>query len=241
MPGAHEVVGPGLARRIRRVGRVRSVLTEPAIGAERTVHLVCRHVQESKGGGRRAVERSPVAEALLQQRERTDDVGLDERRRPVDRPVDVRFGGEMDDGAGAVPIEAIADGEDVADVDVLEVVPRVVGGGAERLEVTGVGELVDVHDAVIRVAEQHSDERGANEAGAAGDQPGCHRAPRYAPSRASARAESRPEIYEMPALVVDAGDSIHAYSFANAPTAIALALAQSPRAAEIAKRTARVG
>ena len=43
---------------------------------------------------------APIFERCVEQPECADDVGFDERRRPVDRAVDVRFRRQMHDGVG---------------------------------------------------------------------------------------------------------------------------------------------
>ena len=96
--GAHQMIGRRLARRVRRVRRVRRLLAELPVGAERAVDLVGRDVQEAER--RRAPRRrAPRSERprRLEQHERADDVGVDERPRAVDRPIDVRLGGQVQD------------------------------------------------------------------------------------------------------------------------------------------------
>ena len=39
---------------------------------------------------------APIGERRLEQRERADDVGVQEGGRPVDRAIDMAFGGQMD-------------------------------------------------------------------------------------------------------------------------------------------------
>ena len=98
--GPHQVIGRRLARRVRRVRRVRRLLAEQAVGAERAVHLVGRHVQEAERCARSAPTASPTNCARrLEQHERADDVGVDERPRAVDRPIDVRLGRQVQDRA----------------------------------------------------------------------------------------------------------------------------------------------
>jgi hypothetical protein len=59
-----------------------------------------------------------------------EDVGDDEVRRPGDRAVDVRLGGEVDDGVEAR--HEVVDQVDVADVALDEAVARGVGDRRSR-------------------------------------------------------------------------------------------------------------
>ena len=105
VPRADEMVGRGLRGRVRAVRRVRRRLAERRIvGPKRAVDLVGRDVEEAEALARLALGRArPVLARALEQPERADDVGLDERRRAVDRAVDVGLGGEVDDRARPVP------------------------------------------------------------------------------------------------------------------------------------------
>nr|BFF13325.1 hypothetical protein GCM10025699_46280 [Microbacterium flavescens] len=114
-----------------------------------------------------------VPERGVEQLLRAEHVGLDEDRGVPDRAVDVRLGGEVDDGVdlGEEPVEQGA----VADVALDEGVARGVGDGGEVRLVARVGQGVE-HDhlgafeARVGVFEGASDEVRADEAGAAGDE-----------------------------------------------------------------------
>jgi hypothetical protein len=111
-----------------------------------------------------------VAQRLLQERERAHHVRLHELPRPVDRPVDVRLGREVQHAGGAVPGEQCAHARRVRDVGLLEVVARRRLHLAQRLQVSGVRQLVDVDDRVVGLAHELADEGRPDEAGAAGDE-----------------------------------------------------------------------
>ena len=98
--GAHEVIGRGLARRIRRVWRVRRVFTEEPGRAERAVDLVGGHVQEAEATARLGAELGNELPRRFEQHERADDIGVDKRPRTINRPIDVGLGGEIQDGIG---------------------------------------------------------------------------------------------------------------------------------------------
>jgi hypothetical protein len=140
---------------------------------------VCRKLRRWRrgGSGRRSV---PVEAGAVEEAERADDVGLDERLGGIDGAVDVGLGGEVNDGVDLMLGEEAGDEGDVADVAVRE---NIAGVGREVGEiggVAGVGEGVEVDElrdpfdglrAGRRAffSEALADEVAADEAGAAGD------------------------------------------------------------------------
>jgi len=81
----------------------------------------------------------PVGADSFEQAEGADDVGLDEVFRAVNAAVDVRFGGEIDDGPRLVLGKKPGDEIEVADVALDEAVARVATQGGEVFEVAGIG------------------------------------------------------------------------------------------------------
>ena len=100
--------------------------------------------------------------------EGSEDVGFDERRRPVDRAIDMRFGRQVDDGVRPVLVEQTGHLGRVADVPLHEDVQRVVERRGKRVEISGVGQFVEIDDAQPR-GDHLPDEATPDEAGAAGD------------------------------------------------------------------------
>src|SRR5690606_1197886 len=97
--------------------------------------------------------------------------------------VDVRLGGEVEDDLHA--LHELVDERGVADVALHEDVPPLVGEVLEVLQVSGVGEQVEVHHLGARPgAEEVAHEVGADEAGPARNE-ALHGAP--APSKRPAR------------------------------------------------------
>src|SRR5665213_1992548 len=87
---AHEMIRRGLRRRIRTVRRVRGGFAESRrVGIQRAVDLVRRYVQEAKPVARSGVFAAPPFLDGIDQREGGDDVGVDERRRAMDRAIDM--------------------------------------------------------------------------------------------------------------------------------------------------------
>ena len=117
------------------------------------VDLVGRHVHEPQLGVTHVVE----------QHLRPEHVGEDELRRPEDRPVDVRLGGEVDDRVAV--LRRAGDGVRVGDVAMVELVLDAFEVGA----VAGVGELVEHHDVLAALGQAPGEVR-ADEARAAGDE-----------------------------------------------------------------------
>ena len=178
--GAHQVVGGGLRRGVGAVRRVgRRLAKRRVVGPERAVDLVGRDVQEAEGGAARGVEPLQVRARRVEQRLGAEDVRAQERRRVVDRAVDVGLGGEVDEGRRAVLGEQARHQRRVADVAADELVAGVAGEAGQVLRVSGVGQRVEIDDARPAPGARQPDERRADEARAAGDDPDCvaHRRP----------------------------------------------------------------
>jgi hypothetical protein len=113
-----------------------------------------------------------VHAASLQQIEGADHVAHDEGLRPVDRPVDVGFGRQMNDHVRLMAMEDIGQRRPIAQIGLLERVPRISRQWSQSGGAGCVAELVQINDpAVGRVPQQPADRR-ADEAGAAGHQNG---------------------------------------------------------------------
>ena len=182
--GAHEVVGGGLRGGVGAVRGVRRALAEGrVVGAEGAEDLVGRDVEEPEGVALRLREPLQVAVRRLEQRVRAEDVGAQERRRVVDGAVDVALRREVDDRRGAVLGEEPRDEVAVADVAADEEVVGVVLEVGQVVEVARVREQVEVHDARQVALARQAHEVGADEPGAAGDQPGLLHDPRASPLR----------------------------------------------------------
>ena len=168
--GAHEMVAGGLARRVRAVGFVAVGLGEGGImRGEGAVDFVGGDVEEAELFLGRFFELTVVRAHGFEQVEGADDVGLDEVFRTMDTAVDVRFGGEIDDGAGLVVGEEIHHEIEVADVAVDEHVTGVAIQRGEVLEIARVGKRVEVDDRLVRLRQPVEDEVAADEASTAGD------------------------------------------------------------------------
>ena len=88
----------------------------------------------------------------------------------MDRPVDVRLGREIDDGARAVLREKRRDLRALADIAPDEEMPRVAAQRRQASDVPGIGELVEVDERLARFLEPVEDEIGADETRASGDE-----------------------------------------------------------------------
>ena len=162
-PGADQQIAARLRRRVGARGVVRRGLREPLRGVEVefAVDLV----------GRDVVEARAVTTRRLQQRERADEVGVQERARVVERVVVVGLRRAVHDRI-ALPRQRrdeLLDERRIGDVshDQTHAVRRqaVEIGGRSR-----IGELVQHGHARIGVREDVADEAAADEAGTAGDE-----------------------------------------------------------------------
>ena len=110
----------------------------------------------------------------LQQHERPDDIGVDERRRAVDRSVDVRFSREVQDRTRRMPRERLAHRLPIGDVGLDEGETRIVEQIADVQAAARVGQFVDDDQPLARVAVQISHEVRTDKAGSAGHQQCVH-------------------------------------------------------------------
>ena len=169
-PSPYQVVGRGLAGGIRRVRPVGRFLREAPGFTEGAVNLIGRNVVETEALPRPILEFAPIGARRLEQRIGADDVGLDEGGRAVDRPVDVGFGGQMHHRTGPVLGEDAPQRGTVTDIDFLEGIAPIGLDVRERAWRRRVGELVDIDDLGVGLADEEADEGRADEARAAGDQ-----------------------------------------------------------------------
>ena len=170
------------------------------VGAERAVDLVGRHVQKAESRALGRLERRHVPSGRFEQREGADDVRVDEGLGAVDRPIDVRFGRQIEDGVAAVhPRTRRAMAVAIGDVGLDESDARILNGPVEVQQAAGVGQLVDDDEAIGGVSERVVNEIGADEAG-------------------SARDEERTQLHRRPLGILSASRS----SFASESTVVPL-------------------
>ena len=167
-PGAHEMIGRRLGRRVGavrpvpiRLGKSRFVLTE------RAEHLVGRDVQKSKSGFVRRTEVFVKRAGRFQQPECPHDIGRDEIGGAVDRAIDVRLRGKVDDRPRPVSIQQARDKLGIADVAAHENVAGVIGDACEIVEIAGVREFVETDDRAASKAEPVENEIRADKTGRA--------------------------------------------------------------------------
>ena len=100
--------------------------------------------------GLRFACRDPVFPGRFEQRVGPADVRLDERRRSVDRAVDMAFRCEVKDRIWFVPLEYLVQGGAVTDIGLLEGVTRGIRHLRDIGEVRGIGEGVEIDDIMAR-------------------------------------------------------------------------------------------
>ena len=116
------------------------------------------------------VERAPMGQRGFEQRVGADQIGVDEGRGTVDRAVDMALGGEVQHGVRLLLAEDGIEAGAVADIDLVVAMTVAHAGLAQRFEVAGIGELVDVGYAPIGIGHDVADHGRADETGAAGDE-----------------------------------------------------------------------
>jgi hypothetical protein len=111
--------------------------------------------------------RGAAAADGLEQDERAAHVGIDSGSRGQNAAIDVRFGGEMHDRIGS-RLERLVHGVRITDVGTYERVSGIVFDRSQILEIAGIGQFVDIHDADVGVRGQRpANESGPNESGSA--------------------------------------------------------------------------
>ena len=115
-----------------------------------------------------------MAADSIEQGEHACDVGADEGAGVDEGAVDVRLGGDVDDGVG-LGDEGV-DEVRIGDVTADEPVAGIVQDAVEVGKGAGIGQQVERHDHVLRVAcEDVTNVGAADESGTAGDE-NAHRA-----------------------------------------------------------------
>jgi hypothetical protein len=163
VPGAHQMVRARLAGRIGRIGCVGRFFGEKARVAERTVHLVGGDVVEAEAIPALGRQAAPVAARRVKQSVGAKDIRLDERRWAVDGAVDVRLGRQVHHAIGLMLCKNARDFPRIADIDLLEHMAGVPHQAWQRIEVAGIGELVDVDDRHIGFGNELANDRGPDE------------------------------------------------------------------------------
>jgi len=189
MIGAHQVIGRGLARGIRRVRLVLVFFGKGRVlWPEAAVHLVGRNMQEAECALRPRFQSLPVTARGSQQCVRADDIGLDEGLRPENRAIDMRFGGEVHHRKRFVLGEQLGDQGLIADVAVHEYMVTVGLQAVEVLGVPGISQEIEVNDARQSEPARGEHEVSADEASTAGDKPGLHGAFPVGPEKMDGQA-----------------------------------------------------
>jgi hypothetical protein len=94
----------------------------------------------------------------------TDNVCLDERRRPVDRAIDMAFCCQMHHSTDLFIAQDSEDSRLVADIGPYEAVVGMIFNLAQRRQVPGICQLVDIDDAVLRIGNELTTYSRTNEA-----------------------------------------------------------------------------
>ena len=98
-----------------------------------------------------------------------DDIGLNKRAGTIDAAINMTFGGQVHDRLRLVARDRLLDGLAVSDVDLLELVARMIGNVGERGEVSSVRQRIHVED-LVALSQGQANEVAADEAGTASDE-----------------------------------------------------------------------
>src|SRR5260370_36767898 len=88
----------------------------------------------------------PVGSRFFEQAESAVDIGADEIVGAVDGAVDVALSGEVNDSAGSLALEQVAQKIAIDNVALLEAIARVGFDGTQVVEIASEGQLVGVQD-----------------------------------------------------------------------------------------------
>ena len=169
LPGADEMFGGGLGSGVWGAGPDGGGFGEGRISrGEVAADLVCGNVDEAEirnfGFGVRQTVAGGLEEDVGSQ-----DVGMEEGGGVGDGAVNVGLCGKVEDGVGEEFAQGVADGGCVGDVGLEERVMRMVADVGGGFPDGGLGECVEVEDAVA-VLQQEAAEMGADESRPACDQ-----------------------------------------------------------------------
>ena len=174
VPGANQMIGGRLGGAVGAVRLVGMGLGERrVIGGQRAIDLVGRDMQEAKGGmglGRISAQARPVVAGGFEQHEGAVDIGAQEGLRAVDRPVDMAFGGKVDDRAGPMPGQQAVDQRTVGDVAAHEVMAGIALERCQVFEVAGISQGIEAGDRLADGTKPFEHEVGTDETCSAGDE-----------------------------------------------------------------------
>lgn len=132
------------------------------IRTERTEHFICGNVQEAKSVALRSIQSLPILPRGMEQSVSPDDIGLDKRLRAVNRPVDMRLGGQVHDAIRSRFGETSADCVDVANVGLNKRKTIAVIKVSERLAIAGIRQFVNRDDLMTARPDQVPGQIAAN-------------------------------------------------------------------------------
>lgn len=131
------------------------------------------------GVGHDVVILLPEEAGGLEKGESAENIGAGKSERVLDRTVHMGFGCKMDDAIHLLLLHQLIYGLEITDVHTDEPVVGSVFDVTQIGKIAGVGELIDIDDAVVGVfVDKEPDYVAAYEAGSAGDQNitfVCHR------------------------------------------------------------------
>jgi hypothetical protein len=131
-------------------------------------YLVGGYVMEAKPLLALRIQLSPVAERRLKKAEGSNHIGFDEIARPIDGAIDMSFGRKMHDCSHPLLSEQGRNGLAIGDVPLNETIIRAPLAICEGGQISGVGEFVEVDDAVASPRDQVPTQSRPDKPGTAG-------------------------------------------------------------------------
>ena len=129
-------------------------------------------MQKTKLTLRFSTQAMPVATHRLQQTKGAHNVGFNEFAGAMNGAVYMAFSGKVEHSTGLVFGQQFGQQRSITNVTLHKHMLRIVFQGSQGLQITGVGELVEIDDFFIAVRHPVQDKIGTNEACAAGNENG---------------------------------------------------------------------
>src|SRR5262249_3116073 len=132
VPSVRQVIGAGLAGRIRRAWLIWRILSKTTLPSQRAEDFVGRDVNEPELGATLWRQSLPILSCYFEKLISANDIGVNECSRVRNRTVDVAFCGEMQHCIRLKAVEDPVHCRAVADVRALHCVARIVRDCGER-------------------------------------------------------------------------------------------------------------
>ncbi|MCY1360756.1 hypothetical protein D9M69_473990 [compost metagenome] len=170
MPGTHQMIGTGLTCGIRRAGRIGRRLGEKLLRRlQIPIHLVGGDVMEAERCLLLFRQRSPILPSSLQQGIGADDIGLYEGGRTIDGAIDMRLCSQVHHYVRLIAIEDAVKLSAITNIYLFKTIPITCRNLCKRLQVTGIGKLIQVNYMILSSSNDMPNNSGTNKTSTTGN------------------------------------------------------------------------